>query len=144
MGLCSEGRGRGLNLGEKTLQFEICLTYYFPFFLHYKARRTRRETCSKLTIKTPWRRSVSLLLVLNTFHFLLQFFSCWVWSFDCRLGLLLVFLMVCACCNQFRWRFLLRRNLGAYTRGLIFGMSVGLHIWGTYIPGRGLIYWGAY
>ena len=32
---------------------------------------------------------VSLLLTLNTFHFLLQCFYCWLWSVICGLGLLL-------------------------------------------------------
>ena len=39
----------------------------------------------------------SLLLILNTFHFLIQCFYCWLWSVNCRLGLLFVVLRLCAC-----------------------------------------------
>ena len=53
---------------------------------------------------------VSLLLTLNTFHFLLQCFYCWLWSVNCQLGLLLVVLTHRACWNQFRQSFLLWRN----------------------------------
>ena len=52
----------------------------------------------------------SLLLTLNTCHFLLQCFYCWLWPVNCRLGLLLVFLTLCACWNQFRQSFHLWRN----------------------------------
>ena len=51
----------------------------------------------------------SLLLTLNTFHFLLQCLYCWLWSVNCRLGLLFVVLMLCACWNQFRQSFHLWR-----------------------------------
>ena len=80
------------------------------------ARLARCETCLRLTIKgihkvndkviskrTGTRKVndifnnrdtvdvvlVSLLLTLNTFHFLLQCFYCWLWSVICGLGLLL-------------------------------------------------------
>ena len=51
-----------------------------------------------------------LLLTLNTFHFLLQCFYCWLWSVSFRLGLLFVVLTLCACWNQFRQSFPLWRN----------------------------------
>ena len=50
----------------------------------------------------------SLLLILNTFDFLLQCYYCWLWSGNCRLGLLFVALTLCACQNlrnQFRQSF---------------------------------------
>ena len=34
----------------------------------------------------------SLVLKLNTFHLLLQCFYCWLWSVNCRLGLLFLVL----------------------------------------------------
>ena len=52
----------------------------------------------------------SLLLTLNTFHFLLQCLYCWLWSVNCRLGFLFVVLTLCACWNQFREIFPLWRN----------------------------------
>ena len=96
------GRGRGsyirdgvLYLGEKTLQYAICYTYYFSFFLQCKAcilayfsscnmwnmfkinnkgtriRRVNDKVNNKDTIDVVL---VSLFLNLNTFHFLLQCF----------------------------------------------------------------------
>ena len=53
---------------------------------------------------------ISLLLNLNTFHFLLQCFYCWIWSVNRWLGLLLVALTFCACWNQFRQSFHFCRN----------------------------------
>ena len=53
---------------------------------------------------------VSLLLNLNTFHFLLQCFYCWLWSVNCWRELLLVVLTLCVCWNQFRQSFHLQRN----------------------------------
>ena len=52
----------------------------------------------------------SLLLTLDKFHFLLQCFYCWLWSVNCRLELLFLVLMLCACWNQFRQRFHLWGN----------------------------------
>ena len=52
----------------------------------------------------------SLLLTLNTFHFLLQCFYCWLWSLNCWVGLLFVVMTLCACWNQFRWSFHLWKN----------------------------------
>ena len=52
----------------------------------------------------------SLLLTLNTFHFLLHCFYCWLGLVNCRLGLLFVVLMLCACWNQLRQNFHLWKN----------------------------------
>ena len=51
-----------------------------------------------------------LFLTLNTFHFLLHCFYCWLWSVNYRLGLLFVVLTLCACWNQFRQSFQPWRN----------------------------------
>ena len=103
---------------------------------------------------------VSLVLTLNTFNF-----CCWLWSVNCRLGLVFVVLMLCASWNQFRQSFHLWRNYvkrrrvtflvnlifrrldkfdgpisgkrgGIYTAGRTFEIFILLHIWWTYIRGR--------
>ena len=48
----------------------------------------------------------TLLLILNTRHFLLQCSYCWLWSVNGRLGLLFVLLRLCAC-----WKFPLMGEL---------------------------------
>ena len=86
---------------------------FFFFFLQYKARILAYFTSCKmwnmLKVNNKDTRIhkvndkvnnkdivdvvlVSLLLDLNTFHFLLQCFYCWLISVNCRLGLLLVVL----------------------------------------------------
>ena len=52
----------------------------------------------------------SLLLTLNTFHFFLQCFYCWLWLVNCHLGLLFVVLTHCGCWNQVKPSFHLWRN----------------------------------
>ena len=103
----------------------ICnLLKVLPFFLFssiklvfwHISHHWRYEICSKLiiktpeyvtvtiklTIKTPWSGSGLFIMTLNTFHLFLQCFYCWLWSVNCRLGLLLVVLTLFACWNQFR------------------------------------------
>ena len=132
------GRGWGsyirdgvLYLGKKTLQYAICYTYYFSFFLQCKAcilayfsscnmwnmfkinnkgtriRRVNDKVNNKDTIDVVL---VSLLLTFNTFDYLLQSFYFWIGSVNCRLELLLVVLTLCSCWNQFRKSFHFWRN----------------------------------
>ena len=75
------------------LNFTLVFTCARVSFLRIKTREY-----VKLTIKLKrhrWRRSA--LLSLNLFHFLLQ--CCWLWSVNCRLGLLFAVLTLCVCCN---------------------------------------------
>ena len=82
-------------MARGTLQFGICKTYFFfcsikHVFWHF-SRRAKCEICSKLTMKTPEYIKlmikskmktpltpfmVSLLLTLDTFHFVLQSIYC--------------------------------------------------------------------
>ena len=63
----------GLKTFDWVLITPLCNSKTFPadiYLLKVNSRntRTRYEICSELTIKTPERRQVSLLLALNIFH----------------------------------------------------------------------------
>ena len=63
----------GLKTFDWVLITPMCNSKTFPadiYLLKVNSRntRTRYEICSELTIKTPERRQVSLLLALNIFH----------------------------------------------------------------------------
>ena len=75
------------------------------FKVNNKDTRIRKVTDKTKNKDTVDVVLVSLFLTLNTFHFLLQCFCCWYWSVNCRLGLLVVVLTLCACWNQFRQSF---------------------------------------
>ena len=114
----------GLYCTGKSLQHAFCSTYYFSFFfpilssyfcIFHVVRRC--EIYSKLPIKaaeyvklrirltidTVEVTLVSLLLTLNTFHFLLQCFYCWLWSAISSLGLLLIVLRFCVLSARINW-----------------------------------------
>ena len=131
------GCGDGLYLvysGRKTLQFAIWsirLTFIIRISVFFMfSCRVKCEIYSKLTIKTPEYITLTIKLkittpftsfwplytfwplyaTLDTFQFLLQSFYCWLWSVNCRLGLLFVVLTLCSCWNKFRQIFHLWRN----------------------------------
>ena len=110
---------RSLYLGGKALQFASVKLTFLSFF-QYKARilafftspkiwnmfkvNNKDTRIRKVNNKVKNKDTVdivlaSLLLTLNTFHFLFHCFYCWLWSVNCRLWLLLVALTLCACWN---------------------------------------------
>ena len=93
--------------------FKPIFISFFPIIKHvsrHLSRRARCEICSKLTIRIRIPKVndkvktkdivdvvlASLLLTLNTFHFLLQCFHGRIWSVNCRLGFLFVVLTLFA------------------------------------------------
>ena len=116
---------RGLIFGRKNTSIWNLLNFLFFLFFQYKARispffttckmwnmfkvNTKDSRIRAFNDKVKNKNTIdvvlaSLLLTLNTFHFLLQCFFCWLWSVNCRLGLLFVVLTLFACWNQFRQR----------------------------------------
>ena len=117
-----QGKGKQFNLQSVKLTF---LSFQYKahisklFTLCYmwnmlKVNNKDTRVC-KVNNKVKYKDPVdviltSLLLFLNTFHFLLQCFHCWLWSINCWLRLLFVVLMLCACWNEFRQSFHLWKN----------------------------------
>ena len=74
------------------------LANIYLFKVNQRNTSKRCETCSKLTIKTPERRHVTLvflLLTLNIFHTFSLCFHCWIWaSKSCQDFFNLLFLLL--------------------------------------------------
>ena len=108
----------GLYSGELHFSLQSVKVITFLSFFQYKARIFAYSRHEKWKIKFKVKNNgtriskvkdkvnskdtvdvvlVSLLLKLNTFHFLLQCFYYWLWLVNCRLGLLLVVLTLCVC-----------------------------------------------
>ena len=80
------------------------------FKVYNKDARIRKVNDKVKNKETVDVTLASLFLTLNTFHFFLQCFYCWLWSVNCRLGLLFVVQTLCGCWNQLRQSFHLWRN----------------------------------
>ena len=108
------GDGGGLYSKEKTLQFAIFFFLSCKIWNMFKVKN-RDTRIRKVNDKVKNKDTIdvvlaSLLLTLNTFHFLLQCFYCWLWSLNCWVGLLFVVMTLCACWNQFRQSLHLWKN----------------------------------
>ena len=112
------GSGWGAYIQEKNyLNLQFFKLTFLSFF-QYKARITafftsckmwnmfkvnNKDTRIRKVNDKIWNKDIvdvaltSLFLTLNTFYFLLECFYCWLWSVNCRLGLLFVVLTLCVC-----------------------------------------------
>ena len=64
-----------------------CINKFTLFNVSKKDTRTVCQIYSKLTVETPERHLVLLLLTLNIFCALFYHWYCWIWTNKCHLGL---------------------------------------------------------